>query len=143
MIYVPTLQQVPDQYLTGEVWVLNTCEPKFLKQIKILESKTKLIPCIINNKIDKMWDWDYEYISLNFNIFKEFKNFKNFKRLYFISENKVKTLIPRVPQNSFTKSGIEDNKIPRICFSTSIYGCLKGISKDLTNKTLNVYYIDI
>lgn len=34
---------------------------------------------------------------------------------------------PRVPNNKLTKKGVENNTIPRICFSNSIFGALAAI----------------
>lgn len=50
-----------------------------------------------------------------------------------------KVFIPNVPKNYFTKHHNENNKIPRISFSTSIEGCLIGLSQNLENKILYVY----
>ena len=39
------------------------------------------------------------------------------------------TLEPRIPQNFLTKHGYEDNTTKRVCFSTSIDGCLIALSQ--------------
>ena len=69
----------------------------------------------------------------------ELKNYKG--HLYFISEKNMDgaTLSPRVPTNYFTENGYEDNWTKRICFSSSVDGCLKGLSQNNTGKTFNVY----
>lgn len=46
---------------------------------------------------------------------------------------------PRVPDNYMTRNGYEDNKIPRVCFSTSISKALRALSQNLTGKELYVY----
>ena len=47
------------------------------------------------------------------------------KTLYHLSQTEVGLMTPRVP-----KSDYEDQTIPRICFSTSIQGCLIGINEN-------------
>lgn len=62
------------------------------------------------------------------------------RQLYFISEKKGLThLEPRVPSNYMTKNGYEDGKTPRVCFSTSIDGCLMALSMKCTNHEYYVY----
>jgi hypothetical protein len=60
------------------------------------------------------------------------------RTLYHLSEKPVGLMIPRIP-----KSDYEDQTIPRICFSTSIQGCLIGINEDqdISGKTFKVYSI--
>ena len=63
-------------------------------------------------------------------------------KLLFISTNKNLNgtiLSTRVPTNFLTKNNYEDNKIKRVCFSTSIDGCLRALSMNLTNKEFAVY----
>lgn len=67
---------------------------------------------------------------------------------YHISKDKLnlnKPLKPRVYGNpSYTKTNIEENHIPRICLSSSIQGCLKGIyNKVNIGDELYVYKIYI
>lgn len=60
------------------------------------------------------------------------------KTLYHLSETPVGLMTPRIP-----KSDYEDQTVPRICFSTSIQGCLIGINEDqdISGKTFKVYSI--
>lgn len=62
-------------------------------------------------------------------------------KLYHISEKDIdgNTLIPRIPSNYFTKNGFEDDTTPRVSFSTSIQGCLMGLSQNCKGKTYYVY----
>lgn len=46
---------------------------------------------------------------------------------------------PAIPDNFLTKNGYEDNKTPRVCFSKSVDGCLRGLSQNLTNKEFYVH----
>lgn len=48
-------------------------------------------------------------------------------------------LKPRIPNNYMTQNGYEDNVTKRVSFSTSIQGCLIGMSQNLKNKILNVH----
>lgn len=65
-------------------------------------------------------------------------------KLYHVSEKFSSTLLltPRIPDNFMTRNGYEDNIIPRICLSTSINGCLAGLSKNIKNKKFYVYSIN-
>ena len=62
--------------------------------------------------------------------------------VYFVSKeylgNKI-ILKPRVPLNFLTENGFEDNITPRVCASTSIDGCLTGLSMNLKDTRLFVY----
>jgi len=46
---------------------------------------------------------------------------------------------PRVPNTYMIQKGLEDNKTPRICFSHTILGALKGINGDLKGKKFHIY----
>jgi hypothetical protein len=61
------------------------------------------------------------------------------KTLYHLSQTEIGLMVPRVP-----KSDYEDQTIPRICFSTSIQGCLIGINenKDIQGKRFKVYALE-
>lgn len=65
-------------------------------------------------------------------------------KLYHLSESNLngKILIPRIPDNRMTRDGREENKTPRISFSTSIDGALMGITGDLTGKEYFVHVVD-
>lgn len=51
-------------------------------------------------------------------------------KVYHLSQTNLndKTIQPTVPSNYMTKNGYEDGKTKRVCFSTSIDGCLRGLS---------------
>lgn len=49
------------------------------------------------------------------------------------------TVFPSIPQNFFTKNNFEENETKRICFSTSINGCLKGLSQNIEGKEFFVH----
>ena len=60
--------------------------------------------------------------------------------LYHISKYKLLTpMIPRIPKSKF-----EDQTTPRICFSTSIQGCLIGVNenKDISGEVFHVYGLE-
>ena len=66
--------------------------------------------------------------------------FNMLQQYYFISDkNNIKTLYPRIPDNFMTKNGYEDNITKRVCFSTSIGGCLAALSMNCENKEFYVY----
>lgn len=61
-------------------------------------------------------------------------------QLYFIStKENIKSLSPRIPDNFFTRKGYEDNKTPRVCFSTDIGKCLMGLSMKCAEQKYYVY----
>jgi len=61
-------------------------------------------------------------------------------QLYFIStKENIKSLSPRIPDNFFTRKGYEDNKTPRVCFSTDIGKCLMGLSSRCAGQKYYVY----
>lgn len=64
------------------------------------------------------------------------------KKLYFISDKDIKELIPRVPNNFFTKNGYEDSTTKRICFCTDVGKCLMALSQNVLGKEFNVYSPD-
>lgn len=67
---------------------------------------------------------------------------KQLVNLFFVSSEDdlhTKEAIPRIPKNYMTDNGYEDNKTPRISFSTSIDGCLMGLSKNISNQVFYVY----
>lgn len=61
--------------------------------------------------------------------------------MYFLSENNNDgaTLSPRIPQNFYTRNGYESQDTPRVCFSTTIDGCLIGIPRDVDGKIFYVH----
>ena len=63
------------------------------------------------------------------------------KSLYFLSQDNMnnKTLSPRVPSNFLTKNGYEDDKTPRVCFSTSVGKCLIALSINCKDKEFYVH----
>lgn len=63
------------------------------------------------------------------------------RALYFLSDKNFnnKILKPRVPDNFFTEKGFEDNQTKRVSFSTSIEGCLRGLSCNLTDREFFVH----
>lgn len=70
---------------------------------------------------------------------------KNSPKLYFLSKHgdwHESVIKPRIPDNFLTRNGYEDKKTPRVCFSTSINGCLRGLSQNLTNTEFYVYMPD-
>lgn len=61
------------------------------------------------------------------------------KTLYYLSQSEIELLVPKAPVSDY-----EDQTIPRICFNTSIQGCLIGINenKDITGQRFKVYSIE-
>ena len=53
-----------------------------------------------------------------------------------------KVLKPRIPSNYLINNGFEDGTIKRVCFSTSIDGCLSGMSSNIKDKEFYVHVPD-
>lgn len=64
--------------------------------------------------------------------------------LYHLSRTNLdgKIINPSIPSNFMTNNGYEENKTKRVCFSTSIDGCLRGMSQNLTGVKLYVHVPD-
>lgn len=61
-------------------------------------------------------------------------------KLYHVSINPdLKVLVPRVPKNEYTFTGIEDNVHKRICFAPSIQQALRAFARPINKETLYVY----
>lgn len=52
-------------------------------------------------------------------------------------------LYPRVPINSMTRKGFEDNHTGRVCFCPTVQKCLMALSKNIKGQTFSVYIPDI
>lgn len=65
-------------------------------------------------------------------------------KLYCISQEKLdgETLVPRIPENYFTKNGYEDKETPRVCFAPTVDQCLMALSQKTTNMPFYVYSPD-
>lgn len=64
-------------------------------------------------------------------------------KYFFISTNDSLTkLVPRVPDNYFTRHGFEDNTTKRVCLSNSINGCLRAMSRNIEGETFQVYSVE-
>lgn len=61
--------------------------------------------------------------------------------LYHLSETNLdgKILEPKVPSNFLIQNGYEDKETKRICFSSSIDGCLMAMSSNIKNKEFFVH----
>jgi hypothetical protein len=65
------------------------------------------------------------------------------RKMYHLSQNNLdgKTLIPKIPDNIFNKIGLEDKKIPRISFSTTISQCITAIGYNRVKDNPDKKYI--
>lgn len=72
------------------------------------------------------------------NIF--YTNFSSKYYLYHLNDKSNLTILnPSIPKNYLSMNNFENNNIPRVSFSLSIYGALRGLSQNLDNKVLYVY----
>lgn len=72
------------------------------------------------------------------------KKIKYDDKLYYISIENISnnTLLPRIPDNYFTKYGYEDNIHKRVCFCKTIEKCLMALSINCKDLVFNVYEVD-
>lgn len=72
------------------------------------------------------------------------KKIKYDDKLYYISIENISnnTLLPRIPDNYFTKYGYEDNIHKRVCFCKTIEKCLMALSINCKDFVFNVYEVD-
>ena len=65
-------------------------------------------------------------------------------KVYHLSQTNLdgKTIQPTVPSNYMTKNGYEDGNTKRVCFATSIDGCLRGLSLKCEGMKLFVHIPD-
>ncbi len=63
------------------------------------------------------------------------------QKLFHISTQNLDgiTLEPRIPSNYLIERGFEENKTKRVSLSTSIQGCLVGLSQNLKGKELFIH----
>ena len=108
---------------------MNNMDDLFNKRNMIIESMGYFNPLILEEKNV---------------ILTEGNGNKKSNAYYIVSDKNLdgKTLSPRVPNNFMTKNGFEENKTPRVCASTSIDGCLKGLSRNLKGEVLYIHSID-
>lgn len=71
----------------------------------------------------------------------ESTNYNMKTNIYNLSENNMdeKILHPRIPDNFLVRGGYENGTTPRVCFSSTIDGCLRALSQNLKGKTLYVH----
>lgn len=66
---------------------------------------------------------------------------KSNNQIYFISDKNMddEVLLPRIPDNYFTRHGYEDTKTKRVCFTPSIDKSLMALSNNITGKEFYVH----
>lgn len=66
------------------------------------------------------------------------------QKIYRVSESDLdgKIIYPSIPKNFMTDNGYEDNKTKRVCFATSIDGCLRALNMKCQDMILKVYVPD-
>jgi len=81
-----------------------------------------------NTQTDKLYDYALESDIV-------------LQKLFHISTEKLdgKVLNPRVPTNSLVRDGFEEGKTKRVSLSTSIQGCLVGLSRNLKGMEFYIY----
>ena len=83
------------------------------------------------------------YMKNDNNLYEQIQESSN-NKVYHLSQTNLdgKTIQPTVPSNYMTKNGYEDGKTKRVCFATSIDGCLRGLSLKCEGMKLFVHVPD-
>lgn len=123
------------EYNAGDNKYINITDTEYINQMNTLpEYNFKYLQKVIGRKIIQSIKLDNSG-----NIINESVSTKQIQ-LYFIStKENIKSLSPRIPDNFFTRKGYEDNKTPRVCFSTDIGKCLMGLSSRCEGQKYYVY----
>ena len=82
--------------------------------------------------------------NMQSNINESYVEESSHNKIYHLSQTNLdgKTIQPTVPSNYMTKNGYEDSKTKRVCFATSIDGCLRGLSLKCEGMKLFVHVPD-
>jgi len=63
-VYTPSIDEVPDCKVTGEVWVTKPCKVKCIGKIKVIGDRGEdSLPFKYGNKTAELYDWDWEWIE--------------------------------------------------------------------------------
>ena len=63
-VYTPSVDEVPDCKVTGEVWVTKPCKVKCIGKIKVIGDRGEDgLPFKYGNKTAELYDWDWEWIE--------------------------------------------------------------------------------
>ena len=83
------------------------------------------------------------YMKNDNNLYEQIQESSN-NKVYHLSQTNLdgKTIQPTVPSNYMTKNGYEEDKTKRVCFATSIDGCLRGLSLKCEGMKLFVHVPD-
>ncbi len=135
--YKPDITESPTSKLTGETWILEKIRVTLEKKIKIGKPYKELSYTYGERGTKKhLTEWTWTDLSIPK---------KKTKGIYFVSDKLQSDLVlqQRVPENYMTEHGYEDSEKKRICFSTSIDGCLTALGRNLEkDKVLYVYKPD-
>ena len=121
---------------------LNKSFVKKVKDGKITEKEIDTHIRWLNTEYKKLIDARAKEIrdSMKESYIEESSN----NKVYHLSQTNLdgKTIQPTVPSNYMTKNGYEDGKTKRVCFATSIDGCLRGLSLKCEGMKLFVHVPD-
>ena len=141
------------EILKRNVHAVNTNDEQIMKRLSKSFIKKVKDGTITEKEIDTHIRWlGTEYKKLIDARAKEIKDSMKESFIEESSNNKVyhlsqtnldgKTIQPTVPSNYMTKNGYEDGKTKRVCFATSIDGCLRGLSLKCEGMKLFVHVPD-
>ena len=107
-----------------------------------LAEKSGFTKYLSNNTSRSLGYYKYHMKNDN-NLYEQIQESSN-NKVYHLSQTNLdgKTIQPTVPSNYMTKNGYEDGKTKRVCFATSIDGCLRGLSLKCEGMKLFVHVPD-
>jgi len=68
-IHIPTIKEVPDCKITGEVWVLKPVKMKCIGMIHVKNATDKSFEYKYGNNKAELYDWDFDWIEKYINEF--------------------------------------------------------------------------
>lgn len=130
---------------TNDEQIMKRLSKSFIKKVKdgtITEKEIDTHIRWLGTEYKKLIDARAKEIkdSMKESFIEESSNIK----VYHLSQTNLdgKTIQPTVPSNYMTKNGYEDGKTKRVCFATSIDGCLRGLSLKCEGMKLFVHVPD-
>lgn len=143
-IYRTTTSDIYDSDITHEIWVKEPVEMKCIGKIHISGTTQKYKTIDVDS--EKSGYGKRKYFKPRYSWVEKYDiepvtESTSENLLYHVSEVNLdgKTLMPKVPNNYLVKNSYEDNTTKRVCFSSSINGCLMGMSMNLEGKELYIH----
>ena len=100
----PTINQVPDSKITGEVWSLEPIKVKCVGKIKVLNAKDVSHSYKYGNNTAELWEWEYKLLFNELEIYNVYGNYSLLDEISKESLKKNKNLKPVFVVTTFTST---------------------------------------